>query len=265
VHGECQPFMAARPARRRSMVRRAPIAVEIRRNVLRRVARVAARGIVLACVGAVLASRSAMRRERERSGEGAPRKWMTCLAILGLLASACDDGAGAPAGDADDDASPTSHVDAASLRDGGSALDATSTQDAGPRDAAPRDASVRDARSPKDANAAVDADDPDFDAAPVVIPDSHSPGDARAPYTEYGGAACADCHGDKLQGNPWSDPPAPSCYSCHNSNDHTVARSDRTGPNVMHRSGSESSCANCHGPNNAGGLGRACHTCHANR
>ena len=63
---------------------------------------------------------------------------------------------------------------------------------------------------------------------------------------------CVGCHGAKLKGDA-----GPSCYSCHDSGDHTVNREG-----TKHRSGSESSCTACHGPGNKGGLGRACSACH---
>jgi hypothetical protein len=66
-------------------------------------------------------------------------------------------------------------------------------------------------------------------------------------------ANCTACHGADLTGGA----DAPSCYDCHNSQDHTI---DRNG--VKHRTGQGSSCNACHGPSNGGGLGPACSTCH---
>ena len=63
---------------------------------------------------------------------------------------------------------------------------------------------------------------------------------------------CVACHGSDLRGGT-----GPSCYSCHNANDHS---NNRNG--VMHRSGTTASCNPCHGPSNTGGLGPACSTCH---
>ena len=65
-------------------------------------------------------------------------------------------------------------------------------------------------------------------------------------------ANCTTCHGSDLKGGA-----APSCYTCHNSSDHTDSRGG-----VMHRSGAGTTCSACHGPNNGGGLGAACVTCH---
>ncbi len=63
---------------------------------------------------------------------------------------------------------------------------------------------------------------------------------------------CVGCHGADLKGGG-----GPSCYMCHNSNDHTKSEDG-----VMHKSGSTSTCNACHGPNNSGGLGPACKKCH---
>lgn len=65
-------------------------------------------------------------------------------------------------------------------------------------------------------------------------------------------ANCTSCHGSDLRGGTGR-----SCYSCHDSSDHSLSYGG-----VMHRSGSNSSCTACHGPNNSGGLGPACATCH---
>lgn len=142
-----------------------------------------------------------------------------------------------------------SRADASSRRDA-SHPDASSLPDASQADASQADASsIPDASHP-------DASHPDAsenDAGPVVIPSSHSPGDPRDPYHKHGGSACIDCHGNKLQGAS-----GPSCYTCHNSSDHTLSRN-----NVMHRDANSSTCADCHGPNDTGGLGPACSTCHS--
>ena len=63
---------------------------------------------------------------------------------------------------------------------------------------------------------------------------------------------CTMCHGQTLVGGA-----GPSCYMCHNNNDHTKSEDGH-----KHKSGSSSSCAACHGPNNTGGIGPACSTCH---
>ncbi len=63
---------------------------------------------------------------------------------------------------------------------------------------------------------------------------------------------CTGCHGAKLEGGA-----GPSCYTCHNNDDHTSKRGG-----YMHKSGSSSTCNVCHGPSNGGGLGPACSTCH---
>jgi len=58
---------------------------------------------------------------------------------------------------------------------------------------------------------------------------------------------CVACHGSDLDGGS----SRVSCYSCHNSADHTVNRSG-----TMHHSGSESSCSVCHAPNSERGRSR---------
>ena len=63
---------------------------------------------------------------------------------------------------------------------------------------------------------------------------------------------CTTCHGADLRGGS-----GPSCYTCHNNDDHTVIRGG-----VKHRSGADSTCNSCHGPSNSGGLGPACNQCH---
>lgn len=81
---------------------------------------------------------------------------------------------------------------------------------------------------------------------------------------------CVECHGDTLQGGTAPTPqfangPArhvgvgPSCYSCHNSNDHLTIRKG-----VRHNQPGID-CARCHGPTLGGGLGPACvqNGCHA--
>ena len=71
-------------------------------------------------------------------------------------------------------------------------------------------------------------------------------------------ANCVSCHGAKLKGGT-----GPSCYTCHNSKDHTVSHGG-----VMHGPGSTTTCKNCHGPaaagakSSTGGLGPACSQCH---
>jgi hypothetical protein len=70
---------------------------------------------------------------------------------------------------------------------------------------------------------------------------------------------CTTCHGATLRGGV-----GPSCFDCHNNNDHT---SNRSG--AMHLGGSTSTCVNCHGPksgssakSSTGGIGPACSMCH---
>jgi hypothetical protein len=63
---------------------------------------------------------------------------------------------------------------------------------------------------------------------------------------------CVACHGASLQGDV-----GPSCYDCHNNDNHTSIRGGH-----KHLSGSSSTCKACHGPNNNGGLGPACSECH---
>lgn len=65
---------------------------------------------------------------------------------------------------------------------------------------------------------------------------------------------CTGCHGAALKGGS-----GPSCYTCHNNDDHTSLRG---GEQVPHKSGGSSTCNVCHGPSNKGGLGPACSTCH---
>lgn len=62
---------------------------------------------------------------------------------------------------------------------------------------------------------------------------------------------CVGCHGATLRGGS-----GPSCYSCHNNNNHPVVRAG-----VRHQDPSVD-CTRCHGPNNTGGLGPACTKCH---
>lgn len=65
-------------------------------------------------------------------------------------------------------------------------------------------------------------------------------------------ANCVTCHGAQLKGGI-----GPSCYSCHNNDDHPYNREG-----VMHQRGTNSSCNRCHGPGNTGGLGPTCSKCH---
>ncbi len=75
---------------------------------------------------------------------------------------------------------------------------------------------------------------------------SHHYGDRTDPLNE-----CTECHGANLSGGR-----GPSCYNCHDNDDHTV---DRSG--VMH--GGNDGCESCHGPDRTGGIGPACTLCHA--
>jgi len=65
---------------------------------------------------------------------------------------------------------------------------------------------------------------------------------------------CTVCHGDDLKGKTGL---GPSCYMCHNNNDHTKNRDG-----VKHKEGAKTTCYACHGPDNSGGLGPACSQCH---
>jgi hypothetical protein len=63
---------------------------------------------------------------------------------------------------------------------------------------------------------------------------------------------CTSCHGVDFGGGT-----GPSCYDCHNADDHQTRYGGK-----QHRSGPWNSCTSCHGLNNSGGLGRACSDCH---
>lgn len=92
-----------------------------------------------------------------------------------------------------------------------------------------------------------------IDAAPCT--GSHTEnmnGVCHMPGKEDPLANCTTCHGATLTGGS-----GPSCYTCHNNDDHTINRAGR-----MHRTGDTASCTACHGPNNTGGLGPACSSCH---
>lgn len=135
---------------------------------------------------------------------------------------------------------------------------ACSDDDEGRRDAAiARDSgSRRDSGSPRDQ--AVGARDSGARRDGATAPPGHSELMKGVPH--YPGKAdpkanCVGCHGVNLRGGT-----APSCYGCHNANDHALER----GPNkVNHRTGPDSSCTSCHGPNNVGGLGPGCASCHS--
>jgi hypothetical protein len=91
-------------------------------------------------------------------------------------------------------------------------------------------------------------------------------GSAPASHTENNGGVmhkpgkedaktnCVACHGADLTGGA-----GPSCYSCHNNNDHTINRLGK-----MHKSGANSTCVICHGPysSTTGSLGPGCSSCH---
>jgi len=64
---------------------------------------------------------------------------------------------------------------------------------------------------------------------------------------------CMSCHGTDLTGGTSMQ----SCYECHNNDNHTLNRDG-----VDHNTGSSSTCTTCHGPQNSGGLGPACSSCH---
>ena len=125
----------------------------------------------------------------------------------------------------------------------------SSSEDA---DAAPADAAGGDAQSPDATVLPPDAGAPD---ATVLPPDAGVPdagaldGGGNPGHTEDNAGilhmpgkedplgTCTTCHGEDLRGDT-----APSCYTCHNNDDHTIDRSGH-----MHRSGSWSSCQTCHG------------------
>ncbi len=119
--------------------------------------------------------------------------------------------------------------------DGSATIDASSTPDAPPGaiDAATPDAAPPDATQ----------------AAGHTVNNGgvwHRPG-YTDPLTN-----CVSCHGADLTGGD-----GPSCYTCHNNDDHDINRGGH-----WHKSGSPSTCNTCHGPNNTGGLGPACTECH---
>ncbi len=57
---------------------------------------------------------------------------------------------------------------------------------------------------------------------------------------------CVECHEGLTK-----------CISCHSNNDHTVIHDG-----VKHMSSDDKCCQWCHGPDNAGGLGKSCSECH---
>jgi len=102
------------------------------------------------------------------------------------------------------------------------------------------------------------ADAPTSPDTPVVCASGHTEvvgGVCHKTGKEDPLANCTSCHGAKLDGGPANV----SCYSCHSAADHTIDRGGK-----MHREGTSASCNPCHGPNNSGGLGPACTSCHAN-
>jgi len=112
------------------------------------------------------------------------------------------------------------------------------------------DTSGADAANAPDGAGAIDAAPPDAVQNPGHTENNggvwHRPG-KEDPLTN-----CVSCHGADLTGGE-----GPSCYNCHNNDDHTINRGGH-----MHKSGSSSTCTTCHGPNNTGGLGPACSECH---
>ena len=131
------------------------------------------------------------------------------------------------------------------------------------------DDDAADAASGADAPAAIDAPPGNVDAPPgnpdAATPDAAPPDATQAAdHTQNNGgvwhmpghtnplANCVSCHGADLTGGD-----GPSCYSCHNADDHTINRGG-----TMHRGGGSSTCNTCHGPSNSGGLGPACSECH---
>jgi DnaJ-class molecular chaperone len=176
------------------------------------------------------------------------RTLVMSLAVVALASvAACE--INAPVGDSPDTGSAPSGSDSGLVGPGDGAT--ASSADTGTANAA-------DGALPADGDAGSAAG---LDASSAAGPDAattnpghtedrggvmHKPG-ATDPKTN-----CVACHGADLKGGS-----GPSCYNCHNSNDHTI---NRLG--TMHRSGTTSSCNTCHGPGNTGGLGPACSTCH---
>ncbi|HEY3356623.1 MAG TPA: hypothetical protein VGQ83_25455 [Polyangia bacterium] len=100
----------------------------------------------------------------------------------------------------------------------------------------------QDAALPADAPAGQDA---------WIAPGDHTDlmnGVGHKPGKEDPLANCVACHGADLKGGV-----GPSCYSCHNNDDHTTIRGGK-----KHKLGNASTCTVCHGPNNTGGLGPSC-------
>jgi len=95
---------------------------------------------------------------------------------------------------------------------------------------------------------------PDDDAPPATHTDDQD-GTLHAQGKEDPLANCVTCHGVDLGGDS-----GPTCYGCHDNEDHTSTRDG-----VRHLRGDSSSCATCHGPDNSGGLGPACSECHRRR
>ncbi|MBI5489342.1 MAG: hypothetical protein HY905_18560 [Deltaproteobacteria bacterium] len=101
--------------------------------------------------------------------------------------------------------------------------------------------------------------EPEAEAVEEVVEEVGNPGHTEnmsgvmhQPGKEDPLANCTSCHGADLTGGV-----GPSCYDCHNNDDHTSVRGG-----VHHLSGSSSICSTCHGPGNSGGLGPACSVCH---
>jgi hypothetical protein len=130
--------------------------------------------------------------------------------------------------------------------------------DLGPQDTGPTDPGVQDP-------GASDPGPADLGPQDVAThPASHTEnvnnsGVFHHPGKEDPLANCTGCHGADLTGGA-----GPSCYSCHNNDDHTRSRHG-----YMHLDASTSVCKNCHGPltstsvfSSKGGLGPACSECH---
>lgn len=175
------------------------------------------------------------------------------VVAVGCLAAACSGSGGS--GD-----------DVAATEDSTATEDAPAIDVAPPEDVTPPEDTAVTPDVPPVEDVAVTPDVPAVEDVAVIpdVPPVEDVPSGPAGHTESNGGVmhkpgkadalsnCTGCHGDTLQGGM-----GPSCYTCHNNNDHTKNKDG-----FKHMSGSSSTCSACHGPNNSGGLGPACSTCH---